>query len=317
MSFFELSGPRAALEQRLFLKNETVDRKDIDRQKDDEGQIYDVVQDIKSARVIDRLVDEARKDELESGTCQRQELCQREKDQDKKDEHPVLRVQRLSARPEARPEHACEVGLPPRSSDGKRMQESRDLKQRKQCYDDREDDHHEDRYGVEQNMLEVIRRNVRHAADLHHGPDQDLFEDRRGDRGKERAEQDKHRSFNVVALKKAQDLFEELPETDKEMYGPVLSDGRKACQSRDLSQKPRKLNIFRFLFSLRHLSLSLEYQRSYQVYQKREYPRNNALEDHGHESEFPSALTLDCRYRCDTRSIEQAEHQQRKRINRR
>ena len=65
MPLFELSRSLAAPEKRLPLEHEAVDGEDIDRQEDDKDKVDDVIQKIQSARVIDRLVDKARQNELE------------------------------------------------------------------------------------------------------------------------------------------------------------------------------------------------------------------------------------------------------------
>ena len=84
-------------------------------------------------------------------------------------------MKRLFAGSEARFEHTCEIGLPARSSDRESVKESRDLEQRHECYDDRENDHHYDRYRIKQNLPEIDRRNVCNAIYFHHRADEYPF----------------------------------------------------------------------------------------------------------------------------------------------
>ena len=188
MSVLEFSGSFAALKERFLLQNEAVYRKDVNGQEKDKGNINDVIKDVKSARVIDSLADETRQDELKGRTGKRQEFRQREKDENKDDQQPVLRVKRLYASLKARDEHAGQIGLSSHLGNRKGMEQSRDLEQGHERNEDRENDHQNDRDRIEKHLSDVYRGNVSYAAHLHHRLDEKLFQNGSRDCGKDRTE---------------------------------------------------------------------------------------------------------------------------------
>ena len=73
----------AAPEERILLHDETVYREEIDDKTEYKDYVDGVIKNIKSLRVINRLVNKTGKYELKRGTRERKQFCQREKNQDK------------------------------------------------------------------------------------------------------------------------------------------------------------------------------------------------------------------------------------------
>ena len=157
-------------------------------------------------------------------------------------------MKRFFAGSEACFEHACEIGLASRSSDGESVQQSCNLEQGHQCYEDRKKDHHNYRQRIKKNLPDVVRSDIGNSVDLHHAPDNDFFKNRCGDRRKERTEQNEERSFDIIALEKAQNFRDKTAKPLEKRNKPALSDRSVVRERWDLRKETRILLFFCLYF---------------------------------------------------------------------
>ena len=135
-------------------------------------------------------------------------------------------MQGLPAGPEARQEHAGQVGVPAHLAHGESVKEPGDLKQGQKGDDDGKQQHQHQGAGVEQHRLHVDGGDVGGPADLHHQLQQGVFQKRRGQHGEHGAEQDEDRHFLEVLPEQDPDVFQKVAELPVKPDRP-LPEGRE------------------------------------------------------------------------------------------
>jgi hypothetical protein len=143
MTFLYFTAEFAAAVEICVLQYKDVYREDIGDQKTDQQSIEDPVDKSIRFGVFDRLIDKSRNDQFEYRTGKRKYLGQRQKNDQKKNDQPVLWIKSFFAGLDPSHTHGSDIGVSSDLAHGKGVQKTGDLEYRYQGHQNDEDQQYE------------------------------------------------------------------------------------------------------------------------------------------------------------------------------